>query len=218
LSSGWETPVTLVVERPRKTAVVDEQFSRDEQIAIGWAVKTGSLTGRLVAERARRGEKALTGDAVVAILHEWEAAGRPTEDFHVHRTTVDFGGGASVIGVSFVVDDPYSRDRLPTFGLYLDTRWDPPWPHERVAWPDFGVPDPNELTPALQRLLVRARRGELVEIGCIGGHGRTGSALACLAVLIGTPPDAAVAWVRAAYCPDAVETDAQRAFVEHYKA
>jgi hypothetical protein len=198
--------------------VVEEQFSRDEQIAIGWAVKTGSLTGRLVAERARRGEKALSGDVVVAIRHEWEAAGRPTDDFHVHRTTVQLGDGTSVTGVSFVIDDPYSRDRLPAFGLYLDPRWDPPWPHERVAWPDFGVPDANELTPALQRLLVRARRGELVEIGCIGGHGRTGSALACLAVLTGTPPHAAVGWVRAAYCPDAVETDAQRAFVEHYTA
>ena len=69
-----------------------------------------------------------------------------------------------------------------------------------------------------RRLFVRARRGELVEIGCIGGHGRTGSALACLAVLTGTPTDAAVDWVRAAYCPDAVETDAQRSFVEHYHA
>ncbi len=195
-----------------------EQFSRDEQIAIGWAVKTGSLTGRLVAERAGRGDKALSGDAVVAIRREWEAAGRPTDDFHVHRTTVQFGDGASVTGVSFVADDPYSRNHLPAFGLYLDARWDPPWPYEHLAWPDFGVPDADELTPALRRLFVRARRGELVEIGCIGGHGRTGSALACLAVLTGTATDAPVDWVRAAYCPDAVETDAQRAFVEHYKA
>jgi hypothetical protein len=198
--------------------VVEEQYGQEEQIAIGWAVKTASPTGRLVAELARRGEKALTVETVVAIRHEWEAAGRPVDHVHVHRTTVEIGDGTSVTAASFDIDDPYSRDRVPAFGLYLDARWDPPWPHEHVAWPDFGVPDPNKLTSALQRLLVRARRGELVEIGCIGGHGRTGSALACLAVLTGTPPHAAVEWVRATYCSDAVETDAQREFVERYQA
>jgi hypothetical protein len=44
----------------------------------------------------------------------------------------------------------------------------------------------------------------------------TGTALACLAVLTGTRSEAAVDWVRAHYCADAVETDEQRAFVERY--
>ena len=69
---------------------------------------------------------------------------------------------------------------------------------------------------SLERLLARARSGDLVEVGCLGGHGRTGTALACLAVLTGAPPDGAVDWVRANYCPDAVETAEQRAFVESY--
>ena len=59
----------------------------------------------------------------------------------------------------------------------------------------------------------RARQGEVVELGCLGGHGRTGTALACLAVLAGTSPPAAVAWVRSAYCSQAVETPDQEAFV-----
>ena len=66
-------------------------------------------------------------------------------------------------------------------------------------------------------LLARARAGDAVEIGCLGGHGRTGTALACLAVLTGTAPDEAVAWVRRRYCDHAVETDAQRAFVERFE-
>ena len=172
--------------------------------------------GRLVAERVRRGKQAMSVDELVAIRHEWEAAGRPTYEPHVHRTAVHFDDGTAVTGVSFLGDDPYRRDTAPAFGLYLDPRWDPPWPHEHVAWADFGVPDPDELRLALQGLLARARNGDRVEIGCLGGHGRTGSALACLAVLTGTPPDAAVDWVRAHYCPDAVETDEQRAFVENY--
>lgn len=62
-------------------------------------------------------------------------------------------------------------------------------------------------------MLDRARTGEQVELGCIGGHGRTGTALACLAVLTGCPASEAVAWVRASYCQKAVETAGQEAFV-----
>lgn len=128
-----------------------------------------------------------------------------------------FADGTSVTAASFLGADPYDRDTAPAFGLYLDGRWDPPWPHEHVAWPDFGVPsDADELRASLQRLLARARRGESVEIGCLGGHGRTGTALACLAVLTGTPPDDAVDWVRATYCAKAVETDEQRKLVEKF--
>ena len=43
-----------------------------------------------------------------------------------------------------------------------------------------------------------------------GGVGRTGTALAALAVLDGLDPGRAVAWVRAHYHPRAVETPWQR--------
>jgi hypothetical protein len=206
----------LVIEtRRRETDPVEEQLGEDDRIAVGWAFRSGSPTGRRVAERVRRGETAMSVDDLVAIRHEWDAAGRPVYEPHVHRDTVQFADGTSVTAVSFLTDDPYRRDTAPSFGLYLDARWDPPWPHEHLAWPDFGVPDPDELAASLHRLLAHERSGERVEIGCLGGHGRTGSALACLAVLTGTPADSAVDWVRTHYCPDAVETDEQRAFVEN---
>lgn len=136
---------------------------------------------------------------------------------HVHRTRVALADGTTVTAVSFMGDDPYARDAAPAFGLYLDERWDPPWPHEHIDWPDFGIPpDADGLRAALLSLLDRARTGEVVEIGCWGGHGRTGTALACLAVLTGTPAADAVAWVRANYCERAVETDEQRGFVEAF--
>jgi protein-tyrosine phosphatase len=59
----------------------------------------------------------------------------------------------------------------------------------------------------------RARAGQLVEIGCIGGHGRTGTALACLAFLSGVQRQEAVPWVKANYCSSAVESPEQAAFV-----
>ncbi len=62
-------------------------------------------------------------------------------------------------------------------------------------------------------MLQRARSGQHIEIGCLGGHGRTGTALACLAALAGHPAAAAVAWVRSSYCPQAVETPSQEAFI-----
>ncbi len=116
--------------------------------------------------------------------------------------------------MSFDPVDPYVRDRRPDYGLYLDPRWQPPWPHDHLAWPDFGIPeDTSSVMAPLRSLLERARSGQRVEIGCLGGHGRTGTALSCLAVLCGHPPSDAVGWVRSTYCPQAVETPEQEAFV-----
>ena len=55
--------------------------------------------------------------------------------------------------------------------------------------------------------------GERVEVACAGGRGRTGTALACLAVLDGVPAAEAVAFVRERYDPHAVETPWQRRYV-----
>jgi len=103
----------------------------------------------------------------------------------------------------------------PTFGLYLvgrpptPTPWDGRW----VRWPDFRLPrDRDDAVAALRDAFARAATGR-VEVACGGGTGRTGTALACLAVLAGTPPDEAVAFVRANYRSRAVETPAQRRFV-----
>ena len=83
----------------------------------------------------------------------------------------------------------------------------PGWPHRRIRWLDFWIPiDGLDARDALDETLARARAGQLVEVGCRGGLGRTGTAIAALAVLDGMAPAAAVRWVRAAYHPRAVET------------
>lgn len=133
---------------------------------------------------------------------------------HRHRTAVVLPDGTAVMAVSFDATDPYTRDQPPDYGLYLDRRWHPPWTHDHLDWLDFGVPDDSvQVVAALRTVLDRARAGERVEVGCLGGHGRTGTTLACLAVLTGHPPREAVAWVRANYCGEAVETPEQEAFV-----
>ena len=55
-----------------------------------------------------------------------------------------------------------------------------------------------------------------MEVACGGGVGRTGTALACLAVLDGVPTREAIAYVREGYHRRAVETLWQRRYVEHF--
>jgi hypothetical protein len=99
------------------------------------------------------------------------------------------------------------------FGLYLDARWAPTWPAAVVEWEDFGVPrDPDAVAAAIRDAFARARAGETVEVGCAGGLGRTGTVLACMAILAGVPTQDAVAWVREHYDERAVETPAQEAW------
>ncbi len=83
-----------------------------------------------------------------------------------------------------------------------------------VEWPDFGVIAPRELS-GLADEVIEALPTRPVDIGCLGGHGRTGT---LLATIIGRAEslraDDAIAAARAArYCAHAVETCAQDALV-----
>lgn len=108
----------------------------------------------------------------------------------------------------------------PTFALYLlgrrppDVRWESRW----LRWPDFRLPADLAAAAAALRAAWRRAPDGRVEVACSGGRGRTGTALACLAVLDGVPADRAVAYVRAHYHPRAVETPWQRRFVGRFPA
>jgi protein-tyrosine phosphatase len=116
------------------------------------------------------------------------------------------------------VGGPLPPGPVPEFGVHLLGRRPAaqPWESRWVAWPDFRLPrDPDDLRSALRDVLARAGR-ERVEVACRGGQGRTGTALACLAVLDGLPVDRAVAYVRAHHRSRAVETPGQRALVARF--
>ncbi|MFC4147607.1 protein-tyrosine phosphatase family protein [Micromonospora mangrovi] len=104
------------------------------------------------------------------------------------------------------------------FALLLAPGPIPAWPHRRVRWPDFLVPlDPADAWDALREARRRAYAGERVEVACRGGIGRTGTALAALAVLDGLPPERALAWVREHHHPRAVETPWQRRWLRRIR-
>ena len=112
------------------------------------------------------------------------------------------------------ISERTEHDNERDFGLYMDERWRPTWAAETIAWPDFGLPsDPKAAAAQIENAFSRARRGERVEIGCLGGRGRTGTVLACMAVLAGLQASDAVVWVRANYDPLAVETQDQAEWV-----
>jgi hypothetical protein len=106
----------------------------------------------------------------------------------------------------------------PSFSLFLLGRppSPAPWPTRWVRWPDFWLPtDRADAADALREVWRRAA-DERVEIVCGGGRGRTGTALACLAVLDDTSPENAVRLVRRHYDARAVETPWQRRFVRTF--
>ncbi|MHA2858473.1 protein-tyrosine phosphatase family protein [Paenibacillus sp. HGF5] len=113
---------------------------------------------------------------------------------------------------------PLPQGLEPTFALYLLGRppapvaWDSRW----IPWPDFWLPK-NKLAAAdaLREAWTRSEV-ERVEIACGGGIGRTGTALACLAVIDGLPNHKAVDYIRKHYTPRAVETPWQRRFVSRF--
>jgi hypothetical protein len=114
---------------------------------------------------------------------------------------------------------PLPAGPLPQFALYLQGRQPPAvaWPSRWLRWPDWRLPaDPAEARLALAELWRRAA-SERVEVACRGGRGRTGTALACLAILDGVAPGDAVEYVRRHYDSRAVETPWQRRFVARFR-
>jgi hypothetical protein len=116
---------------------------------------------------------------------------------------------------------PIPAGPLPDHGLYLGTWWlrrrhdaAMTWPRDWVSWPDMLLPlDRDHAIGRIRALHELAREGLRVEVACAGGVGRTGTVIACLAILAGLPPDQAVAWTRAHHHPRAVETPWQRRWV-----
>jgi protein-tyrosine phosphatase len=118
------------------------------------------------------------------------------------------------------ISRPLPAGPVPALGVYLLAD-EPPtvlWESRWLRWPDFGLPaDRDQVLPVLMEVWQRAA-DERVEVACLGGRGRTGTALACLAIIDGVPPKVAVRYVRTHYNQRAVETFWQRRYVRRFRA
>jgi len=84
-----------------------------------------------------------------------------------------------------------------------------------ISWPDFGVP---LVKPSFWKALhnyINTKKWKIVCAHCEAGHGRTGTALACMLVAIqGYTPEEAVYHVRTNYCDQAIETYEQCEYLQ----
>jgi hypothetical protein len=113
---------------------------------------------------------------------------------------------------------PLPPGPAPTFAVHLLGRTPPAveWESRWLRWPDFGLPSDRAHAREVLREAWERALTDRVELACGGGRGRTGTALACLAVIDGVPADRAVAFVRQHYDPHAVETPWQKRYVTHF--
>jgi hypothetical protein len=116
------------------------------------------------------------------------------------------------------LQNPLPQGDLPDVGLYL-CGWRSrfpgliSWEYRTLVWPNFWLPKDRQEARRVYRELWERSATERVEVACFGGRGRTGTALACVAILDGVSPNKAVDFVRVNYHPKAVETPGQRRYV-----
>src|SRR6188472_3021584 len=103
---------------------------------------------------------------------------------------------------------PELGSRAEAFGL--DYRW--------LPVPDQGTSTLSEAVDLVGWCRDGLNRGESVVVTCMGGLGRSGTIAACTLVDVGVPPKAAIASIRAARGPRAIETSGQEAFVSRFAA
>jgi protein-tyrosine phosphatase len=90
------------------------------------------------------------------------------------------------------------------------------WRHDWIGWPDFRLPEDHAAAVDRIRALHEQAAQETAEVACGAGIGRTGTVIACLAVLSGVPAAEAVEWTRKHHHPRAVETPGQRRWVANF--
>jgi hypothetical protein len=108
---------------------------------------------------------------------------------------------------------------VPGWSLFLlgSPPHDVAWPHRWLRWRDFWLPsDRSDARAAFEEAHARAANGTRVEVVCLGGRGRTGTAIACIAQLGGVLAEDAVGWTREHYDRHAVETPWQRRYVRRF--
>lgn len=137
--------------------------------------------------------------------------------------------------------DPVPLDPAPDFGLYFDDLWaserlfttpgfTPPFlgpkrRQARLSWdarevciyPMVDGSDPGNLREfcrAGEWVIDTLNDGRTVDVGCIGGHGRTGTMLATILVLQGVEAHEARNRVWDDYCEEAIETVTQINFIQ----
>jgi len=192
---------------------------------------------------SKKGRKGKNGKVVQDSLPiDWEGTGTPGKDldlvshgFSTYDSTKGFGGferchskhptlklgGGELVGAS-------CNAPRKGFDIYVGLDWgmhresmNYPWEPKasevvEIYFPirDGGIPkDVGQFKKMVVWLAEQLGTGKRVHIGCIGGHGRTGTLIAALVSHIHGDTKAGE-WVREHYCKQAIETAEQVKFLE----
>lgn len=153
--------------------------------------------------------------------HYWNpTSGIPIKQCNHKHDEVILADGTPIYCSS--VHGSYDDEITPDFGLYADRIWNPTWRNEFINWPDMNIPKDHKTSLVqIEEAYLRAfNEDQFVEIGCIGGHGRTGVILGCMYLLSAEgekTAEEAIEFVHVKYCKKAIETDLQEWFL-HWAA
>lgn len=124
-------------------------------------------------------------------------------------------GRVYLSGYSALLQKARRQGPLPNVGVYLSSDWligqaaGPPEFQEMkslyVGWPDFGAIGLDLLTKVALWTQTQIEDGGKVEIACYGGHGRTGTLVAALAIISGKTAKEAIFDLRRDYCYLSIE-------------
>jgi hypothetical protein len=107
----------------------------------------------------------------------------------------------------------------PSFLTKLSDHILQPAPTLKIKWPDRGVPALTfAFWPALYDSLPDAEGKNKTMVACIGGHGRTGTALACLYLAHQkgkATAKQAISFIREHHCSKAIESIDQEDYIEY---
>ena len=154
---------------------------------------------------------------------------------HHHLTPFSFEGldGTYTVhlsGSSHLRQEPSIKE-LPTVGVYLDTGWmsgrvatnsDVPVDLGQptsiyIGWPDFGILPLELLDEAVKWVVPYLYdKSNIIEIACMGGHGRTGTFLAAVMIREGWATTDAIEYIRGGYCNKAIESFEQEDMLAQY--
>jgi protein-tyrosine phosphatase len=174
----------------------------------GWELRAADLADLLNTARARWIGSNPEGGSMSPARMQRYCGGR--------HPALAVGGGHVIYGGSCVAPLIADADLYVGLDRGMSTREDV----EQILFPiaDGDPPnDPDAFRALVADVSARLDRGDKVHVGCLAGHGRTGTFLAALVAHRGASDDP-IAYVRENYCVRAVETGQQVAFLTRHFA
>lgn len=166
-----------------------------------------------------------TGGATTYNYNEWGNEYGTTWSLCRHRgRELVLPNGNVIYGSSeSATDNPEFK---ADFGVYLDKSWTPVTLALYIPWADMGLPGLkyDYMDQAVDLIIRMSSKGQNVEIGCIGGHGRTGTLMALVVMRSGLDLEGsssevakrAIDYVRENYCSHAIESLTQEWYIEAF--